>query len=487
MNQNLFKQTLGLKLIAEKVARRVQKNVPAYQDFLEKHDVKVGESFANLPPTDKKSYILTYPYEQLLGDDSEQILAIFRSSGSSGNPFFWPYLKSSNRFVGLATRIFLETSFAIHQKKTIAIVGLSLYSSIGEHFSWGLKNMSLQVNYPFWVVTPGNNLQEIIEIIHKIQNFVEQIILLIVPSTIAYLQVKANELQKPLPLNKLKYIALSEPFPESSRTYLQKQAVIAEDTPFMFSMYGSTDTGGIGVESLATIALRKLLVQNQVLAKRLAIDLPIPLFFHFIAPNTFLETVDGSLCITRWQGIPLVRYIVYDKVAFYSWRNLKKIILNSKNLNSEDEKFINIIKSASNWLPNLLAVTGRSDSCLIVGGSNLSEYMLDEAVKAKELETIMTGIYRVHLIYEKERHFLEFKLELRQNVEENEEIRDRVYHSLIQSIGRLDPSFLSDWQNIYSRWDDYPNERIFRLNFQPYPTLSQTTETLIKQRGIVGS
>lgn len=488
MNENLLKQTLGFKFFAEKVARRVQKNVPAYQHFLQKHGVKIGESFANLPPTDKKSYILAYPYQELWGDDSKQILAIFRSSGSSGNPFFWTYLKSSNRFAALGTRIFLEKSFAIHQKKTIAIVGLGLGSWLpGEHFSWGLKNMSLQLNYPFWVVTPGNNLQEIIEIIHKMKDFVEQIILLIVPSAIAHLHLKANELQQPLPLDKLKYVVLSEPFPENTRTCLQKQAGIAEDIPLMFSMYGSTDTGGLGVESLATIALRKLLVQNQKLAQQLGIDLPIPLFFHFVAPNAFLETVNSSLCITKWQGIPLLRYLVYDKVAFYSWRKLKQTILNSQHLISQDENFFKIIKSANNWLPDLIAVSGRSDSCLVLGGTNLSEYILDEAVKAEELQKILTGIYRARLVYNEERQFLEFDLEIRPDVEDNEEIRDRVYHSLVQSIGRLEPFFLSDWQNIYRRWDNYPNQRILRLNFQPYPILSQTTETLIKQRGIVQS
>jgi hypothetical protein len=142
MNDNLLKQTLGLKIIAEKVARRIQTNVPAYQHFLENRGVKIGESFANLPPTDKKSYILAYPYEQLLGDDSKQILAIFRSSGSSGNPFFWPYLKSSNRFAALGTRIFLEKSFAIHQKKTIAIVGLGLGSC-----GYGLSPLVEKVSY----------------------------------------------------------------------------------------------------------------------------------------------------------------------------------------------------------------------------------------------------------------------------------------------------------------------------------------------------
>lgn len=486
ITQNFIKQTLGSKIKAESVARRVQKVVPAYQHFLETHKLKTPAAFYNLPPLDKKSYMLAYPFAELLGDDADKTLAIFRYSGSSGNAFFWTYLKSSSRFAAFGTRIFLEQSFAVHKKKTLAIVGLGLGSWLpGEHVSWGLKNMALQVRYPFLVFTPGNNLEEIIEIIHKMQDFVEQIILLIVPSAIAYLHLKANQLQKPLLLAKLRYIALSEPFPESIRTNLAKRAGISENLPFMFSMYGSTDTGGLGAESLATIALRKLLVQNPLIAEQLNINFPIPLFFHFFAANTFLETVNGNLCITRWQGIPLLRYLIYDKVAFYSWRKLKKAILNSDYLQPENEPFVKIIASASNLLPNLLAVTGRSDSCLILGGTNLTEYMLDEAVKCEDLQDIITGIYRARIVYEEERQYLGFDLELCQGVIENEKISQKVYHSLIQSLGKVEPFFLSDWQNIYSHWDSDSTKRILRLNFLPFPSLSQTIETSIKQRGIV--
>ncbi len=67
----------------------------------------------------------------------------------------------------------------------------------------------------------------------------------------------------------------------------------------------------------------------------------------------------------------------------------------------------------------------------------------------------------------------------------DEATMDKVYQSLVQSLGRVQPIFLNYWQNIYSDWDDDPNKRILRLNLLPWPTLSQATETSIKQRGIV--
>ncbi len=480
------KKTIGWKLQGKKVARRVQKEVSAYRRFLAERGLNSNVEFDQLPVTDKQSYALSYPYEELLGGDREKFLAIFRSSGSSGNPFFWPVLKPSSRLMPWSTRLFLEQSFAIHKRKTMVIVGLGLGSWLpGEHFSWGMKNVAMQVSYPFWVFTPGTNFQEIIEMVQRMDNLVEQIIILITPAAIPHLRLKAVELGQTLPLAKLRYVLLGEPFPESIRSYWQTEAGIPPEIAFMLSMYGSNDTGGLGVESLGSVAVRQLLEQNPALAEELGITPPIPLFFHAIAFDAFLEIVDGSLCITRWQGIPLVRYMVYDKVAFYSWQKLKQAILTSKHLPPGDNPWVDVVAKSANWLPNIIAVTGRSDSCLILNGITITEYMLDEAVRCAELQPILTGIYRARIIYEETRQHLALDLELNPDVIIDATTSDLVYHHLVKSLGRVEPVFLATWKNEYSHWDNDPDKRVFKIRLLPWPSLSQSTETSIKQRGIV--
>ncbi|NER19970.1 MAG: hypothetical protein F6J86_19595 [Symploca sp. SIO1B1] len=485
MNNPFLKNTLGSKETAQQVAQRAQEFVPAYQRFLEKHGLKAGEPFERLPQLDKESYILAYPFEELLATDEQEILAIYSSSGSSGNPFYWPTLKSNSRFIPAGVRSFLEERFAIHQKKTLAIVGLSLGSwAGGEYLSWAMKTMALDAPYPFGVFCPGNHHDEIIKMISQLNSLVDQIVLFMVPSAIAHLHLKATQLKQTLPLDKLKYVVLGEPFPENLRASLQSRAGIEENSPFMFSLYGSSDTGGLGVESLATIALRRVLCRNKVLADALSIESPIPHFFHFNIPNTFLETVDEHLCVTRWQGIPLVRYILYDRVALYSWQELKKVILTSELLEPEDEPWAKILSSASEQLPDLIAVTGRADSCLLLNGINLTEYMLDEAVKCQELQSILTGLYRAKIAYQEARQYLAFDLEIEQEVSPDQGTVDKVYQLLVQSLGKVQPIFLNYWRNVYSAWDNDPTQRILQLNLLPWPTLSQATETSIKYRGI---
>ena len=485
MNKAFLKKSLGSKETAEKLAQKAQQFVPAYKRYLERHGFKPGEPFERLPTSDKKSYALAYSYEDLLVRNEEEIFALFRSSGSSGNSFYWPQLKSTYRSSPVATRKYLEEIFSIDRKKTLAIVGFNLGGWIGgESSSWNFKKVALDAPYPFWVLCPGNDIEEINKIICQLESSVEQIILLIVPSAIAHLHLRVSQLKQPLPVKKIRYLVGGEPFPETLRTSLQNQAGIEDNVPFMLSVYGSGDTGTLGFESLFSVALRKL-CQNEALAGELGIEFPIPHFFHFTASNTFLETVNGNLCVTLWQGIPLVRYILYDRVSLYSWRELRQAILSSDRLNPNDKPWVKLLQSASEELPDLIALTGRTDSCLIIGAANLMEYMLDEAVKTEELNDILTGLYRAQIVYEENKQYLSFDLETIQGVALDQEKIDRVYYSLVKSLGRLEPYFLEAYKNLYSIWDSDPTKRILRLNFSSWPSLSQTTETSIKQRGIV--
>ena len=486
MNHTFVKKSLGSKQLASSVAQRAQTSVPAYKQFLENLGFNVWDAFECLPQSDKESYALAYSWKELLADNYEECFSIVRSSGSSGQTFYWPQMKSTSGSPSSGLKIFLEDAFAVHQKKTLAIVGLSMGSWIGgDAMSWTLKSMAVDTTYPFYVFSPGKNFDEILEIICKMSPLVDQIIVFLVPSAIAYLHLKASQLNQSLPLDKLKYMVTGEPFPESLRASLQKRAGVEDDTPFLFSLYGSADTGSLGVESQATVALRKLLYRNNAVATELGIESPIPHFFHFLATDTFLETVNGNLCVTRWQGIPLVRYILYDRVSLYSWKELKQAVLTSKHLDSENQALLEILSEASEQLPDLLAVTGRADKCLVLGGDNFTEYMLDAAVKCEELDEILTGLYRAQIIYEEDRQYLVFDLEMRQSISPDPAMIDRVYYSLMQSLGQLDSCFLACWQNIYSAWDNDPTKRILRLNFIPWPGLSELSKTSIKQRGII--
>ncbi|MBV8887503.1 MAG: hypothetical protein JO235_26385 [Chroococcidiopsidaceae cyanobacterium CP_BM_RX_35] len=163
---------------------------------------------------------------------------------------------------------------------------------------------------------------------------------------------------------------------------------------------------------------------------------------------------------------------------------MKQALLDSDMLDLRNEPWMRILSHASDELPDLLAVVGRADSCLILGGTNLTESMLDAAVKSEELNTILTGLYRAQILYEEDRQYLALDLEVRKGVSTDDATVDVVYDSVVQNLGRIQNEFLADWRNIYRVWDNVRSKRILRLNFVPWPGLSQGMEKTIKHRGI---
>ena len=88
--------------------RKVAANVPAYRQFLAKHNIEPGKistfaDFQCLPLMTKQNYVLAYPlmarcYQGRL-DDNEMIAI---SSGSTGNPTAWP--RSTRHELDIAIR-----------------------------------------------------------------------------------------------------------------------------------------------------------------------------------------------------------------------------------------------------------------------------------------------------------------------------------------------------------------------------------------------
>ena len=325
MKEALFRKSIGSLEFAENVASRARTQVSAYRKFLEGYQIPDNAVFVNLPTTDKASYLKTFTFEDLVSDDFADTFTIFSSSGSSGQPFYWPQIKGSHRSSVARFGHYLENAYEVHQRRTLVIVGLALGSWIGgDFFSWLLKSVAIAASYPLAVFSPGNKHDEIIAMLHSAERFVDQFIVVCGPSAIGHLILRAKEKAQPLPLSKIHYLVLGEPFPEVVREELEKNS--SAGGLRMFSVYGSADTGLLGFESPASIILRRICMADPLVAEDLELGPLIPHFFHHADPSTYLETVGGELCITKWQGIPLVRYNLHDSARLYDWREIARLL-----------------------------------------------------------------------------------------------------------------------------------------------------------------
>jgi len=179
--------------MALQTARRAARTVPAYGRWLAAQGIQAVRSLHELPAMDKQNYLGGFAYSELLADDYARTFTIFKSSGSSGRSFYWPQLKDSDHASTPMLRQYLESAFHIHERRTMAIVGLALGSWIGgEHISWALKSVAVETPYPFSVFSPGSVHEEILTMIRNAEPFVDQFLLYLCPSAIARLHLKAR-------------------------------------------------------------------------------------------------------------------------------------------------------------------------------------------------------------------------------------------------------------------------------------------------------
>lgn len=481
----MIRPSLGWLETALEVAERARFSVPAYRELLRGYGIDEGAPLAAFPITDKQSYLLSSRYDDLLPDTPQDIFTFFRSSGSSGQPFYWPQLKDNYRWSARQMRTFLERSFAIHQRKTLAVVAMALGSWVGgDYYSWILKNVSMEASYGFAVMSPGDQHAEVIESLHRHSACYEQLLIIICPSMIGYLSLLAQSLDQPLPLQKVRFLTMGEPFAEPFRMALSHQAGLLPSAPFMLSVYGSADTGSLGAESLASVALRQLLHSQPEIARQLDLGPCIPHFFHFASTDVYLEVIENELCVTRWQGIPLIRYNLHDKARLLSWTAIREVILNALNPCQSDQALILAIKQAE-ILPDLIAIWGRSDSALILGGTNITEEMLSEALSSAGIIEFLSGAYRAGVETREGRSTLVLNLEFRRGVHPDNSLLNQLYPRLIKALSRVQPEFGSDWQKIYSRWDHDPAGRILQLVAHPWPELSVADARKTKSKRLV--
>lgn len=476
-------KSLGNKKVAESVANRTFSEIPAYKKFLATNGFNsFPNDFENLPITSKNSYILPADHLELSAGDDQTVF--YHRSSSLNNSLYWPQPKIAPEQL-IIMKQYLEQHYHAHQVKSMCIVGAALGSwAGGQNFICYLEKIVQLANYPISIFIPGNNVEEIIEFIQKYDHIFPQFILFLCPSFIAYIfdSVESLGLHEKFPFHKLRFCVIGEPITESFRLHMDTICKVNPIDSSLFSFYGSADSNLIGAESIASVAVRKLIHLNKSLAQYFN---TLPHFFHYYAQDSYIEEINEELCITKWQGIPLVRYNMNDRVQLYSWKELREYML-SYQLDGQQNKILStIIEKAGENLPDIVALFGRSDSNLKVKGSFISEEILDYIMHSKPLSEFLTGYYKASVEYDEHDHqYISVLLELKPSVEQSFELSNFFYNKIIASLCDLQHEFKKDYEEVYKVFDDDLNKQILRLKVCQWPTLSNELEKKTKRRGI---
>lgn len=294
--------------------------VPAYKDFLKSHNfsprsVKGLKDFARIPTIDKANYLRKYPKEMLCwdGEFSHGQWVISTTSGSTGQPYYFPREISQDWQYAVAAELYLRNNFQIHDKSTLYIVAFPMGAWIGGLFTYeALKILSENGGYDLSIITPGIHKQEVINAIKQLGHNFDQIIVgAYAPFLKDILDDGARDGIDWASLN-VGFIFSAEAFTEKFRDYVFRLTKPKNHLLASLNHYGTVDLGTMAHETPESVLIRRTLVDSHNLKTLFPESIRQPTFAQY-DPNLFyFEEESHSLYCSAYSGLPLVRYDLKD-------------------------------------------------------------------------------------------------------------------------------------------------------------------------------
>jgi phenylacetate-coenzyme A ligase PaaK-like adenylate-forming protein len=194
----------------------------------------------------------------------------------------------------------------------------------------------------------------------------------------------------------------------------------------------------------------------------------VPNLFHVQVNDAFYESIDGELVMTKWRGMPLVRYNLQDRVQFYSWKAACLLC-------SEAEPRSKSFWIAMSNLPmtDMISVAGRTGGCVFLCESIIYETMLQDVFLQSSISSKSTGLFVVWTENNKGQQFLCWQIELKSDIAiPNEEEVEVIYREFVKLMCQQQNVFKNDYENLYKRFER-DGLRVFKFFFSTFPHLSE--------------
>ena len=193
-----------------------------------------------MPLTDKENYLRKYPLDQLAWYgklNSSQFISF--SSGSSGEPFFWPRGQILEAETVLEHELFLASFFDIDTKSTLFISCFSMGMYVAGVITLNSIQHLGQKGYPITITTPGIDMEDILRVIPNLNEHFEQIIMAGYPPYIKDVLdegTRAGINWRDIPT---KFLLAGEGYGESWRKHISK--IVNNGNPIygFINLYGS--------------------------------------------------------------------------------------------------------------------------------------------------------------------------------------------------------------------------------------------------------
>ncbi len=418
------------------------KRVPAYKDFLETNNfdpdsVKTIEDFHKIPPIDKDNYLRKYPKDKLCwdGDFPHGQWVISTTSGSTGQPYYFPREHSQDWQYAMTAELYLRSNFSVHKKSTLYIVAFPMGAWIGGLFTYeALKIVAEHSGYDLSIITPGIHKQEVINAVIQLGKNYDQIIIgayapflkdILDDGRAAGIDWKSYDLG---------FVFSAEAFTEQFRDYVIKTVSPDSDLLFSLNHYGTVDLGTMSHETPETVAIRRQLVKDNSLDILFPEKRKQPTFTQYNPELFYFDEVNSNLFCTAYSGLPLVRYDLKDYGGILTRDEVyKKLGTNDASHRLEMTK-LGIGDKV--WNLPFLYVYERNDFSVSYYAFLVYPDMVRRALQVKDFDELLTGKFSMLVEYDTQgRQKLHVHCEMKAGVTKNTglivKVQDKIHQNLI--------------------------------------------------------
>ena len=424
---------------------RCATEVPAYRRFLESRGVNPEEitsypAFRELPLMGKADYMQAYPLpERCLGGSLRGSDRVAVSSGSTGQPTFWPRSALHELDVALRFEQVFCDSFRADERSTLAVVCFALGNWVGGLYTTSCCWHLARKGYPLMVATPGNNKAEIFRVVREMAPHFEQTVLLGYPPFVKdVIDAGAAEAIDWASFS-LKLVFAGEVFSEEWRSLMGQRIGSVSPCHDSASLYGTADGGVLGNETPFSIAIRRWLADHPEAARSLFGESRLPTLVQYDPASRFFEMHEGTLVVSGENSVPLLRYHIADKGGVLSFDEMWSF-LREHGVQSLSELGLNKDKQPRN-LP-FVYVFGRADFTVSYYGANIYPENVTVGLEQPEIMAWATGKFVLETLETEDGDkYLHIAVELLPGVEPEVAMASVIATSIREQLLRLNSEF----------------------------------------------
>lgn len=441
--------------------------IPAYQKFLTEFSIKPDliktiADFSQVPYTSKENYISKYSLEEKCWDgDISQTHMFAASSGSTGEPTFWPRQIEQEIDGAVIHEYLLEKVFTVDKKSTLFVNSFGLGNWIAGMFTQLCLYLNRLHGVPFTLANPGYNQEETFKVIKQFSKHFDQTIIACHPPILKmFIENGAKQHIDWQKLN-IKFLGAGEGFSENWRDYLASLVSQEDIVRTIINIYGSADAGLMGFETPLSIALHRETSTNHTLNQVLFENERNPFLYQFDPSMRYLESIGGDISISMNATMPLIRYNIKDQ---------GNIIRNEDMISMVKQQAPEVIRNLKqqhilleDWALPFVYIFGRDRFMVTLYGVNIYPENIKSVVEHPDLQPFLTGRFSTEKKLDANQdQQLQIRLELKPGKRSSKTLTHRTQNIFVRTLKQLN----SEYNQVEAKFGEkmHPNIKFHRFH-----------------------